>query len=158
VSTKIGTDESIANWNDVIATNLTGAFLMSIYAAQMLRRPGGRIINFSSIGAFTGGSSGGAIGYAASKAGINGLTFGLTRELSQEGITVNSIAPGFIENTGFTSVYPKDAVDKIVRNIPAKRAGNVDDVAEACLYLSSEKASYITGEIINVNGGWLFGR
>jgi 3-oxoacyl-[acyl-carrier protein] reductase len=158
VSTKSDIAEAVSSWNEVIATNLTGSFLMSIYAAPLLRRPGGRIVNISSIGAFTGGSSGGAIAYAASKSGINGLTFGFARELSKDGITVNSIAPGFIENTGFTSVYSKDIVDQIVKSVPANRAGNVDDVAEACYYLSSEKASYITGEILNVNGGWLFGR
>lgn len=158
VSTQIPVTEAITNWNSVISTNLTGAFLMCIQAIPLIKKPGGKIVNISSIGAFTGGSSAGAMAYAASKAGLNGLTFSLARELSKDGITVNSIAPGFIENTGFTSVYPKDRVQQIVSSIPINRAGNVDDVAEICYFLCSDKASYITGEIINVNGGWLFGR
>jgi 3-oxoacyl-[acyl-carrier protein] reductase len=158
VSTQIPITEAISNWNSVISTNLTGAFLMCIQAAPLIKKPGGRIVNISSIGAFTGGSSAGAMAYAASKAGLNGLTFSLARELSKDGITVNSIAPGFIENTGFTSVYPKDRVQQIVNNIPVNRAGNVNDIAEICFFLCSDKASYIAGEIINVNGGWLFGR
>lgn len=158
VSTQIPFSEATENWDYVLDTNLKGAFMMSIQAAQLLRKPGGRIINISSIGAFTGGSSTGGIAYAASKAGLNGLTFGLARELSKEGITVNSIAPGFIENTGFTSVYSEERVEQIVSNIPANRAGNVNDIADICFFLCSDSASYITGEIINVNGGWLFGR
>jgi 3-oxoacyl-[acyl-carrier protein] reductase len=158
VSTQISFSEAIENWDSVINTNLKGAFMMSMQASQLLKKPGGRIINISSIGAFTGGSSIGGIAYAASKAGLNGLTFGLARELSKEGITVNSIAPGFIENTGFTSVYPSERVQQIVNSIPMNRAGNVNDIAETCFFLCSDNASYITGEIINVNGGWLFGR
>jgi 3-oxoacyl-[acyl-carrier protein] reductase len=158
VSTQLSFSEATENWDSVINTNLKGAFMMSMQASQLLKKPGGRIINISSIGAFTGGSSIGGIAYAASKAGLNGLTFGLARELSKEGITVNSIAPGFIENTGFTSVYPSERVQQIVNNIPMNRAGNVNDIAETCSFLCSDNASYITGEIINVNGGWLFGR
>lgn len=158
VSTQISFSEAIENWDSVINTNLKGAFMMSMQASHLLKKPGGRIINISSIGAFTGGSSIGGIAYAASKAGLNGLTLGLARELSKDGITVNSIAPGFIENTGFTSVYPSERVQQIVKNIPMNRAGNVNDIAEVCFFLCSDNASYITGEIINVNGGWLFGR
>lgn len=134
VSTQILFSKAIENWDSVINTNLKGAFMMSMQASQLLKKPGGRIINISSIGAFTGGSSIGGIAYAASKAGLNGLTFGLARELSKEGITVNSIAPGFIENTGFTSVFPSERVQQIVNSIPMNRAGNVNDIAEICFF------------------------
>ncbi len=158
VNTTMPFEEAYNNWESVLNTNLTGAFMMSVLAAPLLRKGKGHIINISSIGAFTGGSSTGGIAYAAAKAGLNGLTFGLARELSPEGITVNSIAPGFIEKTGFTNVFPEEKVRQIVKSVPVGRAGNVDDIAELCLFLCSDKAGYITGEIINVNGGWLFGR
>jgi 3-oxoacyl-[acyl-carrier protein] reductase len=157
VHTKMDFNEAVNSWESIISTNLSGAFMMSLGVSPLLKRPGGRIINISSIGAFSGGNSIGGVAYASSKAGINGLTFGLARELSGEGITVNSIAPGFIENTEFTSVYTEDQKKKIIDNIPVKRAGNANDIVETCYFLCSENASYITGEIINVNGGWMFG-
>jgi 3-oxoacyl-[acyl-carrier protein] reductase len=88
-------------WNEVNDANLKGAFFMTMAAAPFLKRPDGRIINISSIGAFTGGSSAGGLAYAASKAGLHGLTFASARELSKDGITVNAIAPGLITATNF---------------------------------------------------------
>jgi 3-oxoacyl-[acyl-carrier protein] reductase len=151
ITTAMDTGEAEALWNEVIDTNLKGSFLMSIAIAKRLRRPGGRIINISSIGSFTGGSQSGGLAYASSKASLNGLTFALARELSPKGITVNAIAPGFIGNTGFTGAWPKEIVDAIVSQIPTGRAGEVSDIAEAALFLASPKASFITGEILNVH-------
>jgi len=148
----------VANWDAVRGLNLRGAFLICLYAAPLLKKPGGRVVNISSIGAFTGGSSAGGIAYAASRAGLNGLTFGHARELSRDGTAVNPIAPGFIENTIFTSGYPPEAVRQIISGVPANRAGSVVDVVESCFFLCSDRVSYITGQVIHVNGGWLFGR
>lgn len=145
-------------WDEVLDVNLKGSFLTSVAIAPYLARPGGRIINISSIGAFTGGSRAGGLAYASSKAGLNGLTYALARELSSQGITVNAVAPGFIQNTGFTGAWPEQTVQNIVSQIPVGRAGETSDIAEAVLFLASPNASFITGEILNVNGGWLFGR
>jgi 3-oxoacyl-[acyl-carrier protein] reductase len=142
-------------WDDEIGTNLKGAFLMSMAAAPHLPRPGGRIINISSIAAFTGGSRPGAIGYAAAKAGWLGMTYALARELSPQGITINAIA---LATTEFTATWPEERIKSIVAQTPAGRTGSANDVAAALLFLASSKASFITGEVLNVNGGWLFGR
>jgi 3-oxoacyl-[acyl-carrier protein] reductase len=157
ITTATPLPDAIDAWNKEIGIHLTGAFLMTMCVAPHLVRPGGRIINVSSIAAFTGGRRPGSMGYAASKAGLIGLTFALARELSPQGITVNAIAPGFIEQTGFTGDWPKSVTDAIVSNIPAGRGGTVTDVASAILFLSSPDASYITGQVIHVNGGWIFG-
>lgn len=157
ITTEMQLEEAEAIWDEVVATNLKGAFLMVMAAARYLRRPGGRVINISSIAAFTGGSRPGAIPYAAAKAGILGLTYSLARELSPQGITVNAIAPGFIADTGFTGQWPEERVRSIIAQTPAGRAGDASDIAAAVRFLASEEASFITGEVINVNGGWLFG-
>lgn len=86
------------------------------------------------------------------------MTYGFARELSPQGITVNTIAPGFIADTGFTGQWPETVVKSFVNMTPVKRAGHVDDVAAAVKYLASPEASFISGEILNVNGGQLFGR
>lgn len=151
-------DEAERAWDATIGTNLKGAFLMSVACAPHLTRPGGRIINISSIAAFTGGSRGGALDYAAAKAGLIGLTYGLARDLSRDGITANAIAPGFIADTDFTGGWSAARIEQIVSETPAGRPGSVDDVAAAVLYLASPEASFVTGEVLNVNGGWLFGR
>lgn len=158
VTTEMPLDEAERNFDAEVGTNLKGAFLMAMAVAPHLRRPGGRIINVSSIAAFTGGSRPGAIGYAAAKAGLHGLTYGLARELSPQGITANTVAPGFIAETGFTGRWPEERVRGIVAETPVGRAGRAEDVAAAVLYLASEEASFVTGEVLNVNGGWLFGR
>lgn len=158
ITTATPLDEAESLWDEVLNTNLKGSFLMSVAIAPFLQRPGGRIINISSIGAFTGGSRAGGLAYASSKAGLNGLTYALARELSSKGITVNAVAPGFIQDTGFTGAWSQQLVQDIVSQVPAGRAGETTDIAEAVLFLASPKASFITGEILNVNGGWLFGR
>lgn len=151
-------EELEANWDSMVNTMLKGSFLMTAATVPYFKKPGGRIINISSIAAFTGGRNPGASGYAAAKAGIHGLTYGFARELSPQGITVNTIAPGFIADTGFTGQWPETVVKSFVNMTPVKRAGHVDDVAAAVKYLASPEASFISGEILNVNGGQLFGR
>jgi 3-oxoacyl-[acyl-carrier protein] reductase len=151
-------EEAERAWDTLMDTNLKGSFLMTVAVAPHLRRPGGRIIYISSIAAFTGGSRAGSTGYSASKAGVIGLTYGFARELSEQGITVNAIAPGFIANTGFTGSWPEERVKGIVSQTPVGRAGQGNDIAAAALYLASPEASFVTGEVLNVNGGWLFGR
>ncbi|HEY0754914.1 MAG TPA: SDR family oxidoreductase [Ktedonobacteraceae bacterium] len=157
VSTDMPLEEAEREWDAVLDTNLKGSFLMSAAVAPHLIRPGGRIISISSIGAFTGGSRSGATAYAAAKAGLLGMTYGLARELSSQGITVNAVAPGFIAETGFTGDWPAERVRGIIEQTPVGRAGHVNDVAAAVHYLASLEASFVTGEVLNVNGGWLFG-
>lgn len=145
-------------WDEVLDINLKGSFLMACACSPYLPRPGGRIINISSIGAQTGGSGPGGLAYAAAKAGVVGLTFSLARELSPQGITANVISPGYIANTNlFGGDLPEERMSATVSQIPAGRVGQPEDVAAAVLYLASPEASYVTGQILNVNGGWLFG-
>jgi 3-oxoacyl-[acyl-carrier protein] reductase len=158
VSPDMPLDEAERNWDETLNTNLKGAFLMAMATAPHLTRPGGRIINISSIAAYTGGSRGGSVDYASAKAGVLGLTYGLARDLSAQGITVNAIAPGFIAETGFTGAWSEERVRGIVAQTPAGRAGRAEDIAAAVLYLASPEASFVTGEVLHVNGGWLFGR
>lgn len=159
VSTRMALEEAERAWDDEIGTNLKGAFLMSLAVAPHLARPGGRIVNVGSIAAYTGGSRGGAIGYAAAKAGVHGLTVGLARELSAEGITVNTVAPGLVAGTEFFGgPLPDERLRSLVGQIPAGRPGSPEDVAAAVRFLASPEAAYVTGEVLNVNGGWLFGR
>lgn len=158
LTTNMPLEEAEQAWDAVSATNLKGSLLMTVAVAPHLVRPGGRIIYISSIAAFSGGSRAGSAAYAASKAGLHGLTYGFARELSEQGITVNCVAPGFIANTGFTGAWPEERVKGIVAQTPVGRAGQVSDVAAAVLYLASPAASFVTGEVLNVNGGWLFGR
>jgi 3-oxoacyl-[acyl-carrier protein] reductase len=158
VDTTMPLDEAEREWDAVIAANLKGSFLMAMAVAPHLTRPGGRIISISSIAAYSGGRRAGTIAYAASKAGLHGMTMGLARELSPEGITVNAIAPGFIGETGFTGMYTAESVNGIVAQTPVGRAGRAEDIAAAVGYLASPEASFVTGEVLQVNGGWLFGR
>jgi 3-oxoacyl-[acyl-carrier protein] reductase len=144
-------------WDEVMTANLKGAFLASLAAIPHLARPGGRIINLSSVTAFLGGH-GGSIAYATSKAGLHGLTYALVRELSADGITVNAVAPGFIEDTDFNADFPAAARDEVLRETPLGRTGSVADVVAAVRYLASPEASFVTGEILQVNGGRAFGR
>jgi 3-oxoacyl-[acyl-carrier protein] reductase len=152
-------EEAERVWEEELGTNLKGAFLMSLAVAPHLKRPGGRIVNISSIAAYTGGSRGGAIGYAAAKAGLHGLTMGLARELSSQGITVNAVAPGLVAETEFFGgPLSEERLRAVAGQVPAGRPGKPEDVAAAVLFLASPEAAYITGEVLNVNGGWLFGR
>lgn len=159
ISTTTELEEAEAKWDAVMGANLKGAFLMSVACAKYLTRPGGRIINLGSIAAYTGGSRGGVLAYSSAKMGIHGLTAGLARELASDGITVNTIHPGLILETDFFGApLSQEGIDRRVVEIPMGRAGKPEDIADTVLFLCSDKASYITGEAINVNGGWLFGR
>ncbi len=138
-------------WDDVININLKGTFHCTKAAARtMVNQRQGRIINIASIAGVTGNI--GQANYAASKAGIIGLTKTVAKELAQRGITVNAVAPGFID-TDMTAVLPDKVKEVILSQIPLGRPGKPEDVAEAVAFLASEKASYITGQVIHVSGG-----
>lgn len=135
----------------VISTNLKGAFnCVKHVSRQMLKQRGGRIINISSVSGVIGNA--GQANYCASKAGMIGLTKSVARELGSRGITVNAIAPGFID-TEMTAVLPEDVKKTMGDQIPLKRFGKTEDVAEAVVFLASDKAGYITGQVLCIDGG-----
>ena len=139
------------DWDEVIAVNLTGAFHCCHAVIEHMRgREYGRIISISSVVGQTGNI--GQTNYAASKAGLIGFTKSLAREVAHRGITVNAIAPGFIV-TEMTQALPDDIREGITRSIPMGHLGQPEDVANAALFLASEEASYITGQVLSVNGG-----
>ena len=138
-------------WDQVLDVNLKGVFYCIREAAVMMKEQGcGRIVNLSSVTALTGNV--GQVNYAASKAGVIGMTKTLARELARYQITVNAIAPGFIE-TPMTESIPDDLKKSIIRGIPLGRAGNPQDVANVVKFLSSADSAYITGQVISCNGG-----
>jgi len=140
-------------WDDVISTNLTGVFnLTKIFIKNMIKNKGGRIINISSISGLMGNP--GQVNYSSSKAALNGFTKSLAKEVGSRNITVNNVAPGFIE-TDMTSYLQEDAKQEIINTIPLQRLGNVDDVSKLVYFLASDEASYITGQTISVDGGLL---
>jgi 3-oxoacyl-[acyl-carrier protein] reductase len=138
-------------WDSVINTNLTGTFYIIKNAVkQMIKYKFGRIINISSVIGHTGNP--GQVNYSASKAGLIGLTKSLAREVGSRNITVNAISPGFIQ-TDMTNKLDDNQIENLLKSIPLKRLGTIDDVVSSTLFLSSDLASYITGETIHVNGG-----
>ena len=138
-------------WNAVLETNLTGTYLCSKAAVKlMMKQRFGRIVNISSVVGAMGNA--GQTNYAASKAGIIGFTKALAREVASRGITVNAVAPGFIK-TAMTDVLPEKARENLVSMIPAGRLGTPEDVAAVVRFLVSDSASYITGQVLHVNGG-----
>jgi len=149
-------EEAVARWDDEVGVNLRGAFCTIQAAAPHLRRDGGRVVTISSIAAYSGGSSSGAAAYAAAKSGLLGLTRGLARELTPGGSTVNAVAPGFI-NSDFHGDNAAANAEKVLDSIPAGRVGQPDDIAGVVAFLASPAASYISGQVIHVNGGWRFG-
>lgn len=139
------------DWDTVLATNLTGAFLATQQVLQgMMKERWGRIINISSIVAEAGNP--GQANYVASKAGLIGLTKSLAQEIASRNITVNAVAPGFIE-TDMTAVLSQELKENMLGHIPLRRFGRSEEVAAAVRFLASEEASYITGHVLNVNGG-----
>ena len=139
------------DWNTVIETNLTGTFKITQLAVKgMIKKRWGRIINITSIVGFTGNI--GQVNYSTTKAGLVGFTKSLAKELASRNITVNAVAPGFIE-TDMTNVLAPDIKENYLKQIPLGRFGKPEDVANVVLFLASDKASYITGETIHVNGG-----
>ncbi len=144
-----------ADWDDVINTNLTAPFLLTQAAiSSMLKQRWGRIINITSIFGQIGQV--GQANYASSKAGLIGLTMAVAREVGSRNITVNAVAPGFIE-TAMTEVLPAELKENLLKNIPLGRSGSDMDVAHAVKFLASEEAGYVTGHVLNVNGGILMG-
>jgi 3-oxoacyl-[acyl-carrier protein] reductase len=142
-----------ADWDDVIATNLTGPFVCIQQAVgQMLKQRWGRIINISSI--FGQMGQAGQANYAASKAGLIGLTKAMAREVASRNITVNAVAPGWIE-TAMTQDLAPELREQVIKMVPLGRPGSDLDVAHAVCFLASEEAGYITGHTLNVNGGML---
>jgi 3-oxoacyl-[acyl-carrier protein] reductase len=139
------------DWQSVLDTNLSGAFYcMQQVLHPMMRERWGRIVNISSVVGEAGNP--GQANYVASKAGLIGLTKALAQEIASRNITVNAVAPGFIE-TDMTAVLSQDVKDALLARIPVKRFGAAEDVAAAVRFLASEEAGYITGHVLDVNGG-----
>ena len=143
------------DWDSVLNTNLTSAYLcIQQVISSMLKQRWGRIINITSV--FGQMGQAGQANYAASKAGLIGLTMAIAREVASRNITCNAVAPGFIE-TSMTAGLSEEFKQTAVKTIPLGRVGSPDDVASAVYFLASEEASYITGHVLNVNGGLLMG-
>jgi 3-oxoacyl-[acyl-carrier protein] reductase len=139
------------DWNAVIQTNLTGAFLaIQQVLPGMMKERWGRIVNISSVVGESGNA--GQANYVASKAGLIGLTKAIAQEMGSRGVTANAVAPGFID-TDMTAVLSAEVKEKIMATIPLKRLGVAGDVAAAVRFLCSEEAGYITGHVLDVNGG-----
>jgi 3-oxoacyl-[acyl-carrier protein] reductase len=144
-----------ADWDAVLNTNLTSAYLcIQQVIPTMLKQRWGRIVNITSV--FGQMGQAGQANYAASKAGLIGLTMAIAREVASRNITCNAVAPGFIE-TNMTAALSEEFKQNAVKQIPLGRVGNPEDVASAVRFLSSDEASYITGQVLGVNGGLLMG-
>jgi 3-oxoacyl-[acyl-carrier protein] reductase len=144
-----------ADWDSVLNTNLTSAYLCTQQViGSMLKQRWGRIINITSI--FGQMGQAGQANYAASKAGLIGLTMAIAREVGSRSITCNAVSPGFIE-TAMTAELPEELKQNALKMIPLGRIGSSEDVANSVAFLASEEAGYITGHVLNVNGGMLMG-
>ena len=144
-----------SDWDAVLNTNLTSAYLCTQQVVgSMLKQRWGRIINITSVFGQTGQA--GQANYASSKAGLIGLTMAIAREVASRNITCNAVAPGFIE-TAMTAVLSDEFKQNALKMIPLGRVGTTDDIASAVRFLASDDAAYITGHVLNVNGGMLMG-
>ena len=147
------TDITLEDWNNMLGVNLTGAFLYSKYVIpDMLKRKAGRIINISSMWGLVGSSC--EVHYSTAKAGLIGMTKALAKELGPSGITVNAVAPGVI-NTDMNAALSVEDREALINDTPLMRIGEPLDIAEAILFLADDKASFITGEVINISGGYV---
>jgi 3-oxoacyl-[acyl-carrier protein] reductase len=139
------------DWDQVIEVNLTAAFRLSRAVLRgMMKRRWGRILNITSVVGATGNA--GQANYAASKAGLVGMAKSVAQEVASRGITVNCVAPGFVE-TAMTDVLNDDVKEKLLGAVPAGRFGSPEDIAAGVLYLASEEAAYVTGQTLHINGG-----
>ena len=139
------------DWDEVINSNLTGVFnITKLFIKSMVKDRSGKIINISSVAGLTGNP--GQVNYSSSKAGLGGFTRSLAKEVAARNITVNCIAPGFIE-TDMTNHFKSDELDNILKTIPANKMGNPQDIANLALFLASSSGDYITGQTISVDGG-----
>lgn len=145
------------SWDEVVGTNLSGPFRLTTALAPLLADRTGRVVFLSSIAAKMGGSAGGASIYAASKAGLHGLTVAFAKDFASRGITVNAVAPGYIADTEFSADWPQRRIDDIVAATPVKRVGRPEEIAETVSYLCGPHAGFITGEVVHQNGGWWTG-
>ena len=142
---------SDSDWDNVINTNLNGVFnVTKVFIKHLVKSKSGRIINISSVSGLMGNP--GQVNYSSAKAALNGFTKSLAKEVGSRNITVNSIAPGFIE-TDMTAYLTQDDKLKLIEDIPLRQLGHVNDIAELAIYLAGEKGSYITGQTISVDGG-----
>ncbi|HEV2578070.1 MAG TPA: 3-oxoacyl-[acyl-carrier-protein] reductase [Acidobacteriaceae bacterium] len=145
----------LADFDDILRANLTGSFLLTqAVISSMMKARWGRVINITSVVGETGAA--GQVNYAASKAGLIGLTKSLAREFASRNITVNAVAPGFI-STAMTDALTDDQRSGILAQVPLGRYGTVDDIASAVTFLASDAAAYITGHTLDVNGGMYMG-
>ena len=139
------------DWDKVIDTNLNGVFnVTKAFIKHLVKSKSGRVINISSVSGLMGNP--GQVNYSSAKAALGGFTKSLAKEVGSRNITVNSIAPGFID-TDMTSYLNDEAKAEIVKGIPLQKLGSTDDIADLVLYLASEKGAYITGQTISVDGG-----
>ncbi|MCL2214844.1 MAG: 3-oxoacyl-[acyl-carrier-protein] reductase [Treponema sp.] len=145
---------SVEEWQKVIDINLSAAFFVSrAVARDMIKKRAGSIINMASVVGIHG--NGGQANYSASKAGLIGITKSLANEVASRGVRVNAIAPGYIESD-MTAAVPEEARKKMIDSIPLKRTGKQEDVAKAVLFFASDDSSYITGQVLPVDGGMYF--
>ena len=141
----------IRDRDSVIDTNLNGVFnITKVFMKHLIKSKAGRIINISSVSGLMGNP--GQVNYSSAKAALGGFTKSLAKEIGSRNITVNSIAPGFIE-TDMTAFLTDEGKAEIIKGIPLQRLGHTDDISNLALYLASEQASYITGQTISVDGG-----